>query len=154
MSDGVMLSAFMPEYVSIRHLRYSLRQGRKREPLVAFQRKRMADINDVLKQSIEKTAVVGSIGLNDNHGSFGTSERQAFEPAVRVSTTRVKKNYLYTPIPRQSSSRCLLQSIIERNAGLPSGWAFIASRSAAFTLSTPSLLAEIQTMAKLPGASV
>ncbi len=34
-----MDSAFIPEYVSMRHLIYSLRQGRKRWPLVAFHRK-------------------------------------------------------------------------------------------------------------------
>ena len=44
---GVISSAFMPEYVSIRHFRYSLRHGRRRLPRVAFQTNRMAAINRI-----------------------------------------------------------------------------------------------------------
>ena len=39
-----MLSAFTPEYVSMRHFKYSLRHGRKRLPLVAFHKNRIAAI--------------------------------------------------------------------------------------------------------------
>lgn len=65
-----MFSAFIPEYVSMRHLRYSLRQGRIREPCVAFHKNRMEEIIHALMQSIKGRA----LGAAERHKA--ASDRQ------------------------------------------------------------------------------
>ena len=68
-SRNFIFSAHCPEYVSIRQRRYSLRQGRSREPRVAFHKKR-SEANKVVDPCFEYKS--------QSHTGFAGLQNQVF----------------------------------------------------------------------------
>ncbi len=77
-SPGVIASAWVPQYVSMRHSKYGLRHGVRREPLEAFQRNSIILLLSLLFGLIGSGVVAGSRPYHrasrSVHGHFDLAE--------------------------------------------------------------------------------